>query len=162
MADLKNQRLNLEIESNAKKYIYNLADETEPFAEKSVQENPDSIFLEKARHFVDLILISKGDMNLIEREFPVTSFTIEFVEKAKTLCRKKQLLFQEKVLNTVKESIYNSRKLTLLQATVIFFMNDLMFLNEKGELEEDKYVDLQDYFNELKQNLKIDYKEGEW
>lgn len=162
MDNLKNQRLNVEIKSNLKKSISDLTNETEPFIEKSVEQHSDSIFLENARRFVDLILISKGDIKLIEKEFPVTSFAIEFIEKAKTICRKKQLLFQEKVLNTVKDSIYTSRKLSLLQATVIFFMNDLIFLNEKGELEEDESAELQDYFNELKINFKADYKEGEW
>ncbi|MEM3408328.1 MAG: hypothetical protein QXT40_02315 [Candidatus Micrarchaeia archaeon] len=160
MVNFKNQRLNVKKESEFKlstsdlQYVDGLLEI--PKGESKAD------FSDKARDFIDLILIYKGDLKTVEKEFPVTSFGIEFIEKAKTICRKKQLLFHEKVLNTVKDSIYESKKLNLLQTTVLIFMNDLICLDEIEELEEDQYSDIQEYFNELKEFLKKEYGNDEW
>ncbi|MEM4133966.1 MAG: hypothetical protein QXO35_01250 [Candidatus Micrarchaeia archaeon] len=160
MVNFKNQRLNRKKDSEFKLNTSDLKYADELMEISKGESKTD--FLDKARDFVDLILIHKGDLNKVEKEFPVTSFGIEFIEKAKTICRKKQLLFHEKVLNKVKESIYESKKLNLLQTTVLIFMHDLMYLDEREGLEEDQYNDIQEYFNELKEYLQKEYGDDEW
>ncbi|MFH7836354.1 MAG: hypothetical protein QXL51_07140, partial [Candidatus Aenigmatarchaeota archaeon] len=127
MVNFKNQRLDVKKESEFKLSDFNIryADELLEIPKSESKIN----FFDKARDFIDLILIYKGDLKTVEKEFPVTSFGIEFIEKAKTICRKKQLLFHEKVLNKVKESIHESKKLNLLQTTVLIFMSDLIYLD---------------------------------
>ncbi|MEM3431192.1 MAG: hypothetical protein QXW80_03155 [Candidatus Micrarchaeia archaeon] len=160
MVNFKNQRLNAKKESEFKLSTSDLQYADGLFELPKVESKSD--FSDKARDFVDLILIYKGDLKMVEKEFPITSFGIEFIEKAKTICRKKQLLFHEKVLNTIKESIYESKKLNLLQTAVLIFMNDILYLHENGELEEDQYSDIQKYFNELKEYVKKEYGNDEW
>ncbi|MCS7109200.1 MAG: hypothetical protein NZ903_00150 [Candidatus Micrarchaeota archaeon] len=132
-----------------------LKGEDQTLFNKIPKESGEGSFEENLELFINLLFAYKGEISEIQKEFPVTSFGTEFVERAKSICRKKDLILQEKVLNTIKDAIYQSKKLNLLQASVLHYMADLIFISE--ELSNLDYEELQAYFYEIKETLTRDY-----
>lgn len=111
-----------------------------------------------SREFIDRIIYSKGNLDFDDDSFPVFSFALEFIEKAKLICRQYDLIFHSKVLDQIKEEMQNvktgSIQLSFLQIAVLVFMDDLLALDERGDLEDETYSSLMEYFYEVKDSLK--------
>ncbi|MCX8202437.1 MAG: hypothetical protein N3G74_01370 [Candidatus Micrarchaeota archaeon] len=125
----------------------------------SINYNDMDEFLSNTEKFINLLLHHKGDLSKMEKEFPVASFGIEFVERAKSICKRKGLVFHEKILNTVKDAIHKSQKMNILQASVIYFMSDLLSTSES--MDESDYDDLHKHFYRVKNLISKEYGK-EW
>lgn len=119
--------------------------------------NEAESFLDRAVVFVNKLIAAEGDINSIESDFPFISFGIEFIERSRVLCKKKDLNFHEKALSIIKDSFSSSRKLTHSQVAVLAFMNDLLVLDEKGELEEIGEAELMDHYYKIKELIEKEY-----
>jgi len=129
----------------------------------SSMDTKDEQFYERLRGFVDIVFMNKGEIYKPDfKNSSILSDAIECLERAKFITRKLNLKFEQMMIDDIKDSINRMERLSLLKATALLHISDLVYVYENEELEDEDLNLIRSNFRILKEQIFSEFENDEW
>jgi len=129
----------------------------------SNMDTKDEQFYKRLREFVDIVFLNKGEIYKPDfKNSRILSDAIECLERAKFITKKLNLKFEQMMIDEIRDTINRMERLSLLEATALLHISDLVYVYENEELEEEDLNLIRSNFRILKEQIFSEFENDEW